>query len=111
MPAKDKAKAVTKLLAEEWKKKTKKDKQEYAKKVAGETEKRQGEAERGKNVINIMEEDERMLRINSCLMCGKLCLGEQNLQQHLNNKHSTAGDDLETSEKVYFDFISPFLSP
>ena len=48
-------------------------------------------------MIDIMEEDERMLRITSCLMCGKVCLGEQNLQQHLNNEHSTAGDALEAT--------------
>ena len=35
--------------------------------------------------------------ITSCLMCGKVCLGEQNLQQYLNNEHSTAGDDLDAS--------------
>ena len=97
MPAKEKAKAVTKLLAEEWKKKSKKDKQEYAKQVAEETEKRRGEAERGENVVNMTEEDERMQRITSCLMCGKVCLGEQNLQQHLNSEHSNAGEALEAT--------------
>ena len=97
MPAKEKTKAVTKLLAEEWKKKSKKDKQEYAKQVAEETEKRRGEAERGKNVVDMTEEDERMQRTTSCLICGKVCLGEQNLQQHLNNEHSTAGDDIEAT--------------
>ena len=97
MPAKEKAKAVTKLLAEEWKNKSKKDKQEYAKQVAEETEQRRGEAERGENVIDMTEENERMQRITSCLMCGKVCLGEQNLQQHLNNEHSTAGDALEAT--------------
>ena len=90
MPAKEKAKAVTKLLAEEWKKKSKKDKQEYAKQVAEETEKRRGESERGENVVNMTEEDERMQRITSCPTCKKY-FAKETRTAHLNSHKENHG--------------------
>ena len=68
------------------------------------------------NVIDITEYDERTPRITKCLLCGKVCLGEQMLMKHLETMHSTeeksddipredynTSDDADTEELLIED--------
>ena len=89
---------VTKTLAEEWKKKTKKEKEDFTVKAAEEALRKKAESDRGENVLDITEDDNRMPRITICVFCGKVCLGEQFLMAHLIAEHSAESDEDLTLE-------------
>ena len=80
MTVKERAKLVVKQITLSWKKKTQKEKEEYAKRLISSDN---DDPVRVANVIDITEYDERTPRITKCLLCGKVCLGEQMLMKHL----------------------------
>ena len=113
MPVKERAKLVIKQIALSWKKKTKKEKEEFAKRLISPDD---DDPVRAANVIDITEYDERTPRITKCLLCGKVCLGEQMLMKHLETMHSTeqksddipredynTSDDADTEELLIED--------
>ena len=85
---------VVRIIGEEWKKKTEKEKYEYGRKAIAVEQRRAGERARGENVIEMTEHDSTVARIAKCLLCGLLINGEQKLMRHMAGHKTRVEEDM-----------------
>ena len=108
MSSREKSQAVTKMIADEWRKKTAAEKTEYGRTAIAVEERRAGERARGENVFEMPEADSTWTRVAKCLVCGRLCSGEQKLMRHMAG-HRTPVQ--EVTENLMVDNLEDEFEP
>ena len=107
MSRREKSQAIAKIIGKEWKRKTENEKQDYGRKAIALEQKRAREQERGENVYDMYEHDSTVARIAKCLICGRLCNGDQKLMKHMAKHRTPIGDvtnaEALTEEEVVYD--------
>ena len=108
MSSREKSQTVVKMIAEEWREKTAAEKNDYGRKAIAAEQRRAGEKERGENVFEMNERDLTDERLAKCLLCGKLCNGEQRLMRHMTG-HKTPVEDMTLLVDELADEFEPEL--
>ena len=104
MTNREKSQLVTKKIAEDWKKMSHKEQEDFGKRKLEDNKRRKAAVERGENITNLTDKDDKTPRVTRCKDCGKVCLGEQHLMRHQIGSHSLRDDE---NDEILRDEFEP----